>query len=98
MFRNRRRIQGLVALAVTTLFLAAAPAFALPSAHGWPELRPLELLALWWAELTEPLRPIATVFAPNGAEVDPNGQPTSTQSIADPTANPENGARIDPDG
>lgn len=103
------------ALALAVLLLAA-PAAAAPSAPS-PDSPPgtpgaVQLLADWWAGVTEPL---VGLFAPHratvdpegssstlepqhGHEVDPNGAPTAASTEDDPSDDPENRATVDPNG
>jgi hypothetical protein len=89
---HRRFRRVLPALGVVAILLVASPVFAAPSPPAVSPAGLVQVLAHWWGELTQPL---VSLVAANRQGVDPNGAATLTDS---PIVEPQNGARVDPDG
>ena len=87
-----RRAAPALALA---LCVVAAPALAAPSTDAPRPLGALQLLADWWAGVTEPL---VALFGDHRPTVDRAGSPVATATDDDPTAQPQHGHGVDPDG
>lgn len=92
-----RRAAGL-ALAVVFL-LAAVPASALPAeaTEDGPELSLVERMVGWFAGILPGEPTVDRVWEGLGTGIDPNGTEAETQDD-DPTADPQLGDGIDPNG